>query len=144
LENGFVLHVRELAAGFLVSLALVPQELPPGISLKPGEPRYCRATFKDLKGSDFAGVVRATAEGDVTTFEVYLENPTYKAKTDASAFEYAATRRSTITVNGKAIDNGDIIAIDSAVFFVSPEKPAPAEAAKFANDVFLCIAGKKL
>ena len=135
--------LRDLAAGFLLSLALGPQELPQGISLKPGEQRFCRATLTDLKGSDFSGVVRATTDGDVTTFEVNLEHATYKAKTDESAFEYAAKRRATITISGRTIDDGDIIVFDSAVFFVSAEKPAPAEVVKFVNDIFLCIAGKK-
>jgi hypothetical protein len=135
--------LQVLAAGFLLSLALVPQELPQGFSLKPGEQRYCRATLKDLKGTDFAGVVRANAEGEYTTFEVFVEHATYKAKTDEQAFELAAKRRATLTVTGKALDDGDIIVFDGAVFLVSAEKPAPAEAVKFVNDVFLCIAGKK-
>jgi hypothetical protein len=135
--------LRDLAAGFLLSLALVPQELPEGIALKQGEQRHCRATLTDLKGSEFAGVVRATGEGDVTTFEVYLENPTYKAKTDEQAIEYAATRRATITVTGRTVDDGDIIVFDGAVLLVSAEKPLTTEAVKFTNDVFLCIAGKK-
>ena len=138
-----MLSPRDLAAGFLLSLALVPQELPQGFSLKPGEQRHCRATLTDLKGSEFAGVVRATAEGDATTFEVYLESPTYKAKTDELAIDYAAKRRGTITVTGTTLDDGDIIVFDGAVLLVSAEKPAPAEAVKAVNNVFLCIAGKK-
>ena len=126
-----------------MGLAVLPQELPDEISLKPGEDRYCRATFKDLAGSDFPGVVRARADGDVTSFHVYQENPTYKAKTDASAFEYAAKRRATLTVNGRKVDQGDVIVIDGTVHFVSVEKPPPADAAKFVTDVFLCIAKTK-
>ena len=135
--------LRDLAAGFLLSLALVPQELPEGFSLKPGEQRHCRATLTDLKGSEFAGVVRATAEGDATTFEVYLESATYKAKTDELAIDYAAKRRGTITVTGRTLDDGDIIVFDGTVLLVSAEKPAPAEAIKAVNNVFQCIAGKK-
>jgi hypothetical protein len=138
-----VTSLKVLAAGFLLSLALAPQELPQEISLKAGEQKFCRGPFTDLKGSAFAGVVRAVGEGDATTFEVYVEHATYKAKTDEQAVEYAATRRATITVTGRTMDDGDIIVFDGAVFLVSAEKPAPAEAVKFVNAVFLCVAGKK-
>ena len=135
--------LRDLAAGLLLSLALLPQELPQGFSLKPGEQRYCRATLTDLKGTEFAGVVRAIAEGDDTTFEVYLESPTYKAKTDELAVDYAAKRRGTVTITGRALDDGDIIVFDGAVLLVSAEKPAPPEAVKAVNSIILCIAGTK-
>ena len=138
-----MLPVRDLAAGLFLSLALVPQELPKDISLKTGEQSFCRAPFTDLKGTEFPGVVRATADGDVTTFEVYVESATYKAKTAESAVEYATKRRATVTVNGRTIDDGDIIVFDGAVLLVSAEKPLTAEAVKFANEVFSCIASKK-
>ena len=135
--------VGSLSAGLLLSLALVPLELPQAVSLKAGEQRHCRAPFADLKGSEFAGVVRATGEADLTTFEIYVEHPTYKAKTDEQAVEYASKRRVTITLTGDKIDDGDIIVFDGTMFLVSAEKPAPAEVLKFANAVFECIAGKK-
>ena len=63
--------------------------------------------------------------------------------TAEQAVEYAPKRRATITLTGDAIDDGDIIVFDGTVFLVNAEKPAPAEAVKFANDVFRCIAEKK-
>jgi hypothetical protein len=138
-----VLSVRDLAPGFLLSLALLPQELPPGVSLKAGEQQHCRAPFADLKGTPFAGVVRAIGEEDGATFEIYVEHASYKAKTAEQAVEYAPKRRANITLTGNKIDDGDIIVFDGTVFLVSAEKPAPAEVVKFVNDVFLCIAQKK-
>ena len=141
--------INNLAVGFLLSLAplapLAPlaQEPPQGVALKEGEKQFCRTTLADLKGTEFAGVVRATGEGDVTTFEIYVEHPSYKAKTAEQAVDYAPKRRATITLTGDKIDDGDIIVFDGTMFLVSAEKPAPAEVLKFANAVFECIAGKK-
>jgi hypothetical protein len=132
-----------LAVGLLAGLVLTPQDLPDKLSLQPGEHKYCRATFKDLKGAEFHGVVHAWADGDTTTYQVFEENPDYKADTDEKAFEYAPKRRSTITVNGPAIDDGDIIVIDDSVTFVTAATPAGTEALKFVSGVVSCIAKKK-
>ena len=137
------MHSDGAAFGLLASLALLAQDLPDQLSFKPGENQYCRATFTDLKGAKFDGVVRASIEDETMTFQVYEEHAEYKADTDEKAFEYAPKRRATITIKGRSVDAGDIIVIDGAVHFVTLEKPAPPEAVTFVNDVAACLANNK-
>ncbi len=63
------------------------QELPKEISLKPGEEKYCSATFRDLDGQRFSGTVRVHRpdEGDSIRFYVFHDHQTDNANTPKEA-----------------------------------------------------------